>query len=85
VSRSEGLLGAALVLSAAGDESPGMRLRATLTDGATPVANGALARRGAGNAMAPMLPLFDALATGGDLVVLDAGAGRVLRVELAHG
>lgn len=85
VSRSEGLLGAALVLSADSGDAAGTRLRATLTEGTAPVAHGALARRGAGNAMAPMLPLFDALATGGDLVVLDAGAGRVLRVELAHG
>jgi hypothetical protein len=34
--------------------------------------------------MAPMLPLFDALATGGDLALLQAGPGSVLRVELAH-
>ncbi|MBB1473428.1 beta-ketoacyl synthase chain length factor [Luteimonas sp. MC1782] len=85
VSRSEGLLGAALVLSTDNGDAPGTRLRATLTDGTAPASRGALAQRGAGNAMAPMLPLFDALATGGDLVVLDAGAGRVLRVELAHG
>jgi hypothetical protein len=83
VSRSEGLLGGALVLSSGGD---GLRLRATLVDGAPPAARGALSRRLAGNAMAPMLPLFEALAGGGeDLVLLDAGAGRALRVEIAHG
>ena len=39
----------------------------------------------AGNAMAPMLPLFDALALGDDAALLKAGPGRVLRVEIAHG
>jgi len=34
--------------------------------------------------MAPMLPLFDALASGRDLIQLDAGPGRALRVEIAH-
>jgi len=32
-----------------------------------------------------MLPLFEALAGDGDVVLLDAGPGRVLRVEIAHG
>ncbi|MGH8031153.1 MAG: beta-ketoacyl synthase chain length factor, partial [Luteimonas sp.] len=58
--------------------------RATLVDGTAPAARGALARRGAGNAMAQMLPLFDALADGGDVVLLKAGPGRLLRLELAH-
>ena len=65
------------------DES--LRLRATLVDGQAPEATGPLSRHAAGNAMAPMLPLFDALATGGDLALLQAGPGSVLRVELAHG
>jgi hypothetical protein len=34
--------------------------------------------------MAPMLPLFQALATGGDLVSLHAGPTQALRVEFAH-
>ncbi len=85
VSQSSGLLGGALLLTTDAGDAPGTRLRATLTDGDAPQGSGVLARRGADNAMAPMLPLFDALATAGDLVVLDAGAGRVLRVELAHG
>lgn len=80
--RSEGLLGAALVL---GRDGRGlMRLRATLADGAPSAADGPLARHAAGNAMAPMLPLFDALAGDGDLVALEAGAGRVLRLEIAR-
>jgi hypothetical protein len=32
-----------------------------------------------------MLPLFQALAAGGDLLLLNAGPDRALRVEIAHG
>ncbi|GAB3736740.1 beta-ketoacyl synthase chain length factor [Luteimonas pelagia] len=81
--RSTGLLGGALVLGAAGGAGR-VRLRATLADGAPTPGNGPLARHAAGNAMAPMLPLFDALANGDDLVSLEAGGGRVLRLELAR-
>ena len=84
VSRSEGLLGGALVLVAG--RNPGMpRLRATLVDGAAQPASGALAERLRGNAMSPMLPLFQALANGDDLVSLHAGPSQSLRVEIAHG
>ena len=84
VSRSEGLLGAALVLVA--EPGPGMpRLRATLVEGAAPSPEGPLAERLRGNAMAPMLPLFQALARGDDLVSLHAGPSQSLRVEIAHG
>ena len=82
MSRSRGLLGGALALARHGD---GLRLRATLIDGEAVATHGALARHAAGNAMAPMLPLFDALALGGDVALLKAGPGRLLRVELAHG
>ncbi len=34
--------------------------------------------------MAPMLSLFDALASGDDVALLTAGSGRMLRVEIAH-
>lgn len=81
--RSEGLLGAGLVLGRSGGSGL-VRLRATLADGAPSVADGPLARHAAGNAMAPMLPLFDALAGDGDLVALEAGPGRVLRLEIAR-
>ena len=84
VSRSEGTLGGALVLSSAGHVGK-PRLRVTLVDGNVAPARGALARLAAGNAMAPMLPLFDALALGDDAALLKAGPGRVLRVEIAHG
>lgn len=82
VSRSDGLLGAALVLSSC--ERGGIRLRATLVDGDARAATGRLARHGAANAMAPMLPLFDALAHDADSVLLHAGPGRLLRLEFAH-
>jgi Beta-ketoacyl synthase, N-terminal domain len=83
-----GLLGGALVLSRSGS---GPALRMSLEDGeietlegATPGAGtGTLARHAGGNAMAPMLPLFDALASGGREAVLKAGPGRVLRLEIA--
>lgn len=82
VSPSDGLLGGALLLS---DAAHGTRLRATLVDGHAAPGGGALAAWAAGNAMAPMLPLFDALANGrDDVVLLDAGPGRLLRVEIAH-
>jgi hypothetical protein len=84
VSPSEGLLGGALVLVADAESAP-IRLRATPVAVPAPVAEGALARRCAGNAMAPMLALFDALALGGDIAWLRAGPGRALRVECAHG
>ena len=79
---SEGLLGGALVLSR---DTGRVRLRARLGEGTPGAVHGPLASRCAANAMAPMLPLFDALAAGGDLALLHAGPGRVLRVELAHG
>lgn len=84
VSLSEGLLGAALVL--AREPRHGTpRLRATLVDAVVPPQDGALSRRLGANAMAPMLPLFQALAAGGDLVSLHAGPAQALRVEIAHG
>lgn len=92
MTHSEGLLGGALVLSRRdpGLHSPSEKpaiavLRATLVDGDPPPTQGALARLGANNAMAQMLPLFDALASGGDVVLLKAGPSRLLRVEIAHG
>lgn len=82
VSKSEGLLGGALLLSQTGQ---GACLEAWLEDGMATAANGALARHASGNAMLPMLPLFELLAQGSDGEVrLDAGAGRVLAVRIRH-
>ena len=81
ISDTTGTLGGALVL-AKGD-GHGRGLRAWLADGEATPADGALARREAGNAMHPMLPLFDALAQDDAATLsLDAGAGRVLMIEL---
>ena len=82
VTRSEGLLGGALVLAREGD---GPRLSASLRDGDAPDAIGPLTRRLQANAMAPMLPLLDALATGADAAALFAGAGRRLVLDIARG
>ncbi|HEU4814268.1 MAG TPA: beta-ketoacyl synthase chain length factor [Xanthomonadaceae bacterium] len=80
--RSTGLLGGALVLARDG---AGARISATLETGEAPPGDGPLARHARENAMAPMLPLFDALAAGAANACLDAGSGRVLRVEITHG
>jgi hypothetical protein len=82
VSRSEGLLGAALVLSReARPDAPRIdaAIVATQADARAERLGGLLG----GNAMAPMLPLFEALALGSDRdVSLHAGPGRALRVHL---
>jgi len=83
VSRSEGVLGAALVLSRSSTNAL-PQLRVTLADGSAGHGDGALARRDHANAMAQMLPLFDALASGGTQALLNAGPGRVLQVEIGH-
>ena len=81
--RSAGLLGGALVLSRATlDGRP--RIRCTLRDAQAPAPQGRLAELAGANAMAPMLPLFAALASGDDLACLHAGPGRALRVEISH-
>lgn len=80
VAPTEGLLGGALVL---GPPAPGRpRLTVSLADGHAPPPATRVAE---GNAMAPMLALFEALARSTDSAVLPAGDGRVLRVELVHG
>ncbi len=83
VSPSIGLLGGALVLSAQ-SRAGATRLRAVLADGDARIANGSLARRDAGNAMTPMLGLFDALAAGAGSTILHAGTGRILEISLDH-
>ncbi|HLM52459.1 MAG TPA: beta-ketoacyl synthase chain length factor [Pseudoxanthomonas sp.] len=82
-SASEGLLGGALVL--VGHPVPGApRLRVRLGENDARNAHGRhgpLSRLLAGNAMAPMLPVFEMLARGGG-ACLHSGAGGVLEVEL---
>ena len=81
VTHSEGLLGAALVLSRGG---AGPRLSLDLRDGDDAPATGPLAALAARNAMAQMLPLFDALACGAPEARLKAGPHRQLVVEIAR-
>lgn len=81
VSASHGLLGGALVLSRSGR---GARITVALVDGEPDAAVGPLALHAAGNAMAPMLPLFDALAARHAGCRLKAGPGRLLNVDIAH-
>lgn len=112
-SRSEGLLGAALVLSRDDRTGGAPRLRVALGEaggiaaartaaagtavGAAAVdgtlipdalqpglREGPLSSHARGNAMAPMLPLFDALAARRARCVLAAGPDRVLKVDLTH-
>ncbi|NYZ61181.1 beta-ketoacyl synthase chain length factor [Luteimonas deserti] len=80
VTRSEGLLGAALVLARDG---AGPRLHARLADGDAVPGDGPLARHAPANAMAQMLPLFDALASGATRASLRAGPQRQLVVDIA--
>ena len=81
VAPSAGLLGGALVL--ARRSRPGVpNLRVTFAEGDAPAPAGALAARAGDNAMAPMLPLFEALATGATTACLHAGPGRMLRLEI---
>ena len=82
VSRSEGLLGAAFVLSR--DARAGApRIEAELVATQAEARAETLGPLVGGNAMAPMLPLLEALALGGDReVALHAGPGRTLRVRI---
>jgi hypothetical protein len=80
VAHSDGLLGGAVVLARDAQAAP--RLVLHQEDGEAPPAPHELAD---GNAMAPMLALFEALARGADEALLPAGPGRRLRLELAHG
>ena len=85
ISRSEGLLGGALLLVA--DPQPGMpRLRASIQEAADSAVDndGALARLAAGNAMQPMLPLFEALGLLRPHAAITAGSGKILGMEIAY-
>ena len=81
VSASDGLLGAALVLSRA-SRAGAATLEVEFTNGEAGGEPGPLARHAAGNAMAPMLPLFDALARDESRAILHAGPGRILRIAI---
>ncbi|WP_101927347.1 MULTISPECIES: beta-ketoacyl synthase chain length factor [Luteimonas] len=82
VTHSIGLLGGALVLTRDG---PGPRVQGRFLDGSDVDLPGPLGARSSANAMAQMLPLFDALAADGDRALLRAGPHRRLALEIAHG
>lgn len=83
VSRSSGLLGAALVLTATPGAGPWLQLD-EVASACPDTPAGPLQRHAAGNAMAPMLPLFDALAAGASHAALYAGPHRHLQLTLAE-
>lgn len=86
VAPSTGLLGGALLLVAepiAGATRLHVTLRERANDEDQPP--GPLSRRCQGNAMRPMLPLFEALALSRPHATMHAGHDRVLAMELFHG
>ena len=85
VSPSQGLLGAALLLvrdPLAG--MPRLQVRMEEKPAITALPEGALSVLLAGNAMAPMLPLFEALALARAHAMIGAGNGSALRIDIAH-
>ena len=77
------LLGGALVLSrVAKADAP--RIEVRLQPGDAPAGARRLSGIAGANAMAPMLPLFEALAGASADVRLFAGNGRTLQVDIAH-
>jgi len=83
VAPSEGLLGGALVLAREG-EGAWLRARLVPKDASGDARNGPLSQWAAANAMAPMLPLFDALARGEGEARLPAGPTHDLIVEVTR-
>ena len=82
ISNTVGTLGGSLLL--AHGEGIGRAITVRLADGEASPAAGPLAQREAGNAMHPMLPLFDTLARDDAArIALNAGAGRVLVLDIA--
>ncbi len=81
ISVSHNLLGGALLLASTGDAALA-RLQVEFVNASVPPAAGKLASHVGANAMAPMLPLFEALATGAEEVWLHAGPSQALRVRI---
>ncbi|KGQ19083.1 hypothetical protein LF41_3115 [Lysobacter dokdonensis DS-58] len=84
ISNSAGLLGGALVLTRA-HKADAPRIDVTIGNGDARTPAERLSAVAGGNAMAPMLPLFEALAGSATDVTLFAGRGRTLHVGIAHG
>ncbi|MEO6226856.1 MAG: beta-ketoacyl synthase chain length factor [Thermomonas sp.] len=84
ISSSENLLGGALVL-ASHAANPVARVQVEFLNTPAPVALGKLAGYVGTNAMAPMLPLFEALASGADEVWLHAGPLQAVHITITRG
>lgn len=84
ISSSENLLGGALVLASHATK-PIARLQVEFLNTPAPVAPGKLAGYVGGNAMAPMLPLFEALASGAGEVWLHAGPSQAVHITITRG
>jgi hypothetical protein len=84
ICNSTGLLGGALVLSRA-PRADAPRIEVTLQQREMPANDVRLSGIAGGNAMAQMLPLFEALAGARSEAQLFAGRGRTLQVGIAHG
>ncbi|HHW4679179.1 MAG TPA: beta-ketoacyl synthase chain length factor [Xylella sp.] len=78
---SRGLLGGALVLSKT-SRPDRLQLQTHFSEGEAPPGTGPLAQHAATNAMAPMLPLFDALASMDTDTALYAGPNQIMHVKL---
>lgn len=83
ISSSDGLLGGALVLAQPGDTALA-RLQVEFINAPTPSASCRLAEYVGANAMVPMLPLFEAMATGAGEAWLHAGPGQSLRIHITR-
>ena len=83
ISSSDGLLGGALVLAQPG-ASALARLQVEFINAPAPSTSCRLAEHVGANAMAPMLPLFEALATGAGEAWLHAGPSQSLRIGITR-
>jgi hypothetical protein len=84
ISASKGLLGGALVLASRADTAVA-RLHVEFVNRSAPVAPGKLAGYVGANAMAGMLPLFEALASGAEEAWLHAGPSQSLHLTITPG
>ena len=83
ISSSAGLLGGALVLAGQADDAVA-RLQVEFISQAAPKSSGKLTAYVGANAMAPMLPLFEALASGASEAWLHAGPSQSLRIHITR-
>lgn len=84
MSPSENLLGGALLLANSADTAVA-RIEVEFIHAAAPASPTRLAQAAGANAMAPMLPLFEALASGAGEAWLHAGPSQALRIQITPG